>query len=599
MRTRIRQFARGLTKATFSTAPFASRKLEILRELTAHLPKLTTIAQGIQGKAELITGNFKTFTKSEARNIADSLSRGKTLVLVYDRDIIQIPANERAAWIRHHFNHHPNLEVRVAYAPPAEASNDYIAKQIPAHISITKHLALGETNDSLTTTSIKRLLNSFKTALSSDKFEALIQQSSLNLKEQIINANPFHPNLHHIFERTEWDLRQLNRCNLPVKVGHLGSPILRAAFSNPFQAQVFDMPIYMPGQGWKIPAEFNHLAPTIARIAAAESLANPNIKNCNVYITFDSGIVHPNGFARRGGLHVDGFLTNANARADLQGKIWGDNTYLISDVQELQTEFYAGPFDLSHVNINNTNEVLAVFNQQGKDKPFYQAKAYDIIKLTVNNVHAVHPNLTGKYLQRNFLKITFSERLFNRGGNTVNPSLNYRFSYVPRSADRNTQNFAGVVPYGFTEVNLSELDFKHKRFPEWVVPMPFTVRKRPSISIVARPAVAGTVVQTVVDGMLVTTNVALEKDMEITRYGGDKYLLNEKKFAELYKHENGDFYEPTARTLTAVTVKKPISFLASWGTLQNIPAGGVIVEDNHNEKWGIHQESFKATYLKV
>lgn len=600
----------------------------------------TRISYPLKGAAELITGNFTYFTQYEAKAIAKSLQRSKTLVMVYDRDNIATPANERATWIRRHFQHDQNLEVRVVYGAPtitqenAATVTTFLQKRIPNSLKISSvcceqpysqalakslkanykpelrlapliELEAAVTQNEivarqlLTDISAARVLDAFKMIVDENQFQKLIKRAKKSLKKSIYKYNQGHPNKNTFFKRTRWDTSQLNRINLPVVIGSVAAEH-RSAFSDPNKFQIFDMPIYMPGQGWKIPAAFAPIMPVLAKITAAESLANPAINHCNVYLTLDSGIVFPNGYARREGLHVDGFLTNANAIPNKEGIIWSDNTYIISDASDLQTELYPGPFDLSNVDNNNVREVLQAFSEQGKDMPYQQSNAYDMVRLTTNNVHAVHPNQTDHNIQRSFLKMTFSERLFNRGGNTVNPHLNYRFTYVPRTTERNTQNFTGVLPQGYEEGSLNDIDLKSRKLPQWTASEIFETQKKPHVEITATPAIEGETLDTIVNGQVVTTNVARAGDMKITRTNGDKYFLSKENFNCLYKATNKEkTYEPTIRQLKAVKVSKNISFLANWGTRQNIPAGGVIVQAENNEKWGVHEQSFNATYLKL
>ncbi len=228
---------------------------------------------------------------------------------------------------------------------------------------------------------------------------------------------------------------------------------------------------------------------------------------------------------------------------------------------------------------------------------FHQANAYDVVRLTARNVHAVHPNETGDYIQRAFLKVTFSERDFNRSGNTINPNLNYRYMYVHRTAERNTQNYIGVVPAGYTEVDLRDIDFTNNRLPEWVDNEIFTACKS-GVPVLARPAREGQVLQTVVNGDVVTSNVAGVNNMKVTAPDGGDYFLG-AKFNELYqKTAIPDMFVPTARNLAAVRVNRKISFIANWGTQQNIPEGGVIVQDKDGERWGVHPQSFAGTYRR-
>jgi len=626
----------SLRNGTSATPRHFSTKT-ITEKLTMQPPPV--VAQGVRGRVELVTGNFSFLTKYEINAIQAGLSKGKVLTIVYDRDSIMVPANERAMWIREHFKNNANLEVRVAYGPPPEKDHNesefisYIKKQLPNNVQVGsvrcsnlysallakdlnvpflpspdlkdikpleeaikrdpnahKHLLLPAV--------AKRVISPFREIIDPDSFKQLCESEKTIVQEDILRLNHDHPNSDSFFSRTRWNTASLGRINLPVAIGKVDTKY-RKAFSNHTNAQIFDMPVYMPEQGWKIPMELSPYQHVFAKMVAAESLGNSSIADCNAYVTIDSGVVFPNGYARRGGLHVDGFLTKANARGGKDGIVWGDNTYIVSDSAELQTEFYPGPFDLSHVNCDDPQSVLKAFEAQGRHMSYMQSAPYDIVRLTTNNVHAVHPNLTHEYLQRCFLKMTFSERLFNRGGNTINPNLNYRFTYVPRASGRNTQNLIGIAPVGFNEVDLKEIDFANSIFPQWAEPKSLLACKNPDLRVTATPASEGEILETKVDGQVVTTNVARAGDMKVSRTGEDSYYLG-SNFSLLYKPTGkSNVYTPSPRTLRALRVNKNVTFPANWGTRQNIPAGGYIVQDNSGDTWGVHEKSFAATYLEV
>lgn len=600
----------------------------------------TRLFKPLKGTAELITGDFTYFSRYESKALEVLLHRSPTLVMMYDRDRFAVPVNERANWIRRHFNYHPKLEVRALYGAPAMTDTNrsqlvsYIQNQIPPAITVTgvrcqqpysadlakalkatyQPILRTELIDEIDSTissskvckqgllsdvSAARVLNAFKTVINEAEIRGLLEVDIKDIHYTMRAHNMQHPNAKTMFDRTPWDLRQLKFKNLPIIVGKVFTSQHQIDFSNPNKFQVFDMPIYMPGQGFKIPAEFRPILPIITRIISAEGTCNPNIGKCNAYITLDSGLVHPDTYARREGLHVDGFLTHTNSVQSKDGTLWGDNTYIVSDAEELQTEFYPGPFDLAHVDVNNASDVLQALAEQGKQMSYKQAHAYDIVKLTTNNVHAVHPNNTEYCIQRSFLKMTFSERLFNRLGNTINPHLQYQFAYVPRTAERNTQNFTGVTLEGYANGNLTDLDLSNNKLTNWVASQIFDVRKNPAIQISAESANEGDVLNTSIKGQIITTNIARAGDMKVTRIDGDSYFLSRDKFNQLYKKKGNDnIYTPTERQLKAVKVTRHTSFLASWGTRQNIPAGGFIVQDDKGDKWGVHEESFNATYLK-
>lgn len=597
------------------------------------------IGQRITGPVSLITGNFKYLSIPEKKAIQGALDKGNALVLVYDRDSISVPANERAMWIRRQFNFNPALEVRVAYGPPAEKEGgealyaSYIKKQIPKDVTInsvrcnnsySQYLAKDlkvpfispnnsetfekqdeliknapdEHKEQIAPIARKRTLNPFRNTIDPLLFEVQCEQEKNTVLRDMMTKNPGHLRS-SFFKRTAWNTEELKNINYPVLIGNVSDRRHRNTFSSLKNTQVFDMPVYMPGQGWNIPVELEPYSPVMARITAAEGLANADILDCNAYVTIDCGFVYPDAYARREGLHVDGFLTSANAMRGRDKILWGDNTYIVSDNLYIQTEFYPGPFDLSHVNQNDPKAVLKAFEEQGRNMLYKQFDPYDIVRLNTNNVHAVHLNTTGFILRRCFLKMTFSPRQFNRGGNTVNPHLNYRFTYIPRESGRNTQNFIGVVPAGYREVDLRDIDFTALKLPGWVNTKVLKVSKKPDVRINAVPADEGEILPTEVDGDIVTINIAKKGDMKVTRAAKDSYFLG-ANFRTLYRPTgNKDEYEPIPQELRAVQVKRNISFVASWGTRQNIPKDGYIVENATGEAWGVHGTSFEATYKLI
>lgn len=632
-----------LFKSSISTCSAALNKLQTIR--APHTPtsistKLPTIAQGVRGDVFLFTGDFRYFTKTQAAAIAASLKQGQVYVLLFDKDSIAVPANERALWILNHFNHSANLEVRVAYGAPSEVEAkdprfiQFIQQQLPTDIKIIEVNCANEYSKKLADAlgcswrspitnqvswqehefsiqhhplahktllhakHIKRIFKPFTEAINERWFHKQIELATPLVEKYMRQANKEHPNHESLFSRVPWDLSALKQINLPIKIAPLQTMTEKQAFNSPLTAQVFDMPFYMPEQGYKIPQELAPYVPFLAKCVAAEALANPKIKHYNAYVTIDCGVVAPQAFARRQGLHLDGFLTSANRLSHPGKTLWGDNTYIMSSQKELMTEFYPGPFDLSYVDTDSPQAVLDALASQGKHMSYIQGDAYCLYRMNTNNVHAVHPNLTGTYLLRTFMKVTFSERLFNRSGNTINPLLNYRYTYIPRQHGRNTQNFTGQVPTGYLDVSLKEIDIQNKRYPKWITTPPLIVHKKITTQIAAYAATAGDYLETRVNGHVITFNTAREGDMKVVRTANDCYFLSGEKFHRLYQPATNapSQYIPRKRKLTAMQTLKNISFIASWGTRQNIPAGGYLVCDDHGEIWGVHEVSFNATY---
>ncbi|MDF1797198.1 MAG: hypothetical protein P1U63_11750 [Coxiellaceae bacterium] len=632
--------------ATAAVAPASRRVAEdlamqgafVTAEANLSLPpaqEVLSVAQGVRGATQLMVGDFAYFTKEISGVIAETLKSRQLLILLFDRDGIAVPANERALWILNHFNHVDNLQVKVVYGAPEVESLDaycgYLYGQIPTTVDVRELCSFSEADealaeilsvptrsydlrysdemikedvseytDALVPHTVQRVLNPFDVVIPSEAFESGVDDLSKLTYEKMQAYNQGAVNIDRLFMRTPWDLSALQQVNLPMLIGPPPVEFSGLDFSCPAITQVFDMPFYLPGQGFKLPRELYPVMPILMQCVAAEREANPEIADYHAYVTVDCGVVAPQGFARRDGLHVDGFLASSNIDNN-QGILWGDHTYVFSNQQPLQTELYPGPFDLSDTDYDDPQGVLATLAEQGKGMAYYHGLANHLYRMDTNTVHAVHPNLSGQYLLRTFLKVTFSPRKFNRSGNTVNPLFEYDLLYVPRGRGRNTQNFTGTVPSNSRAVSLKELDNGDEgKYLTWLSHRVLSCEKRPEVLVRAQPATVGERLKTVVDGCLVTENIARSSDMVVTREGGDHYLLSATKFRRLYR-ESGTpgLFKPTARELMSRRVTEDVSFVASWGTRQQIPAGGYILEDDVGERWGVHEESFNATYQKI
>ena len=67
-------------------------------------------------------GKFAPFHKGHQFLIETALKEmDKVIVVVYDTDVIDIPTEERASWIK---NLYPNVEIRFAHNPPSQYGLD-------------------------------------------------------------------------------------------------------------------------------------------------------------------------------------------------------------------------------------------------------------------------------------------------------------------------------------------------------------------------------------------------------------------------------------------------------------------------------------------
>lgn len=113
----------------------------------------------------------------------------------------------------------------------------------------------------------------------------------------------------------------------------------------------------------------------------------------------------------------------------------------------------------------------------------------------------------------------------------------------------------------------------------------------------ARQAVAGEEIETIVDGLLETVNVANDGDYVVRNPGGEEYIVEQARFESRYTLIEGetDQFLSTGEPVQAIELDQNVEFVAPWGATQYILAGGFLIF-NVDEVYGIQRQEFIDTY---
>ncbi|MDU8350761.1 hypothetical protein RYA05_02515 [Pseudomonas syringae pv. actinidiae] len=122
-------------------------------------------------------------------------------------------------------------------------------------------------------------------------------------------------------------------------------------------------------------------------------------------------------------------------------------------------------------------------------------------------------------------------------------------------------------------------------------------------TIQAKLAICGEKIDTVIDGVLETTNTAKEKDMVVKGPAGELYLIGYEKFASRYKvanepTENFSDYEATGECFAFEYKGDDFSFTAPWNEEMIVKSGDFLASPDSkiNEVYRIEKVVFAKTY---
>jgi len=184
-----------------------------------------------------------------------------------------------------------------------------------------------------------------------------------------------------------------------------------------------DMPIKMAkSNNIKLPIEYMFLKPIIKEAYDFEKIINKNVNNYYMYLTFHNSEVKSGNTQRKNGWHIDGMQGSEYPK-----KIKVCHSYLISDT--IETEFAIQNFDVSDFDYYKDNW----FKKLGNQVDSKNIKTYGFNNLTFMTSYQVHRcGILDKDIYRNFVRIEFSLKKFNRIGNTINPLIKTNWKYINR-----------------------------------------------------------------------------------------------------------------------------------------------------------------------
>lgn len=135
----------------------------------------------------------------------------------------------------------------------------------------------------------------------------------------------------------------------------------------------------------------------------------------------------------------------------------------------------------------------------------------------------------------------------------------------------------------------------------------FTAYKTSNVT--ARKGRVGEVVETVMkNGMRETKNIVSydpvtgEPDWVVTQANGEQMIVTDSKYRSLYyvaDAKPGQEVKPVPLNRPMLKVDENVCLVTSWGEMQYINAGGVLVTLASNDIYGIQQEEFEKTYQTV
>lgn len=424
-------------------------------------------------------------------------------------------------------------------------------------------------------------------------------------RQTILRSNS-HLAAEILFHKRPWDINLFSRDdNLPVVVGALKQTSKFSMLHGDVGFRFLDLPLHMPGKGWQVPCELAQFSELLSKISDHERLINPEFDKHYVYITVDQADVPPDKTQRRPGWHSDSYIT-METRIDTsddslkQTMQPTDNIYVISD--NIPTEYSPGPFSLEGIDPEDCASVLNRFKECAQNATPLTYPSYTILRLDPYAIHRPSVNKSNHTTQRTFVKVSVSQNIYNKTGNAHNSLFAYSWPMVPRDSEvRNHPNtltgWDREDREKFQLINSKDVDFDSTRIDiDWAKPNLYYAIKTEGVK--AERAIEGEHLATIVDGFVVTENVAQKGAWKITSSLGDQYFLSDRQFRKFYNEvadENG-IYQSKFIPVKFATLTKDVCLLAPWGGLQYAPAGSKLVQKDANDIYVVHASNFSATY---
>lgn len=217
--------------------------------------------------------------------------------------------------------------------------------------------------------------------------------------------------------RTPFSVDEFNIARAPISLGMHESP----GFSEPFS--VSDMLIKEPGSSCRVPLELAGINAILSTCLAAERIINSNYDEYYAYLTVQYSETTI-GQAKRGhGAHSDSIQGPR-----ISPKVVPEHGYVFADKDP--TKFYVQPFDLRGLDPDKDWLVTKLKDQANEANAIRLA----VGELALFDAYTIHSGVESeKEGMRTFFRLLFSVRQFDRLGNTINPSFDYRgWNFQPR-----------------------------------------------------------------------------------------------------------------------------------------------------------------------
>lgn len=219
-----------------------------------------------------------------------------------------------------------------------------------------------------------------------------------------------------------WNENNFNKINLPIIIGNLTQKEIEL-YTIKEDIRVLDTPVKFPHTDYKLPKELAHLQTIIQKIIDYENSINNDIDNYYCYLTIDRRLVTKNSHTRKEGIHVDGFQGSR-----LEQLYKADHSYIIHS--NTPTLFYNQSFKVHNNWDKSCHNYFKGFEEQKIIANQLSFENHTILFIDAYTLHEAA--IATEDIYRTFLRLSFTQREFDRLGNAHNPMFNYQWNMIPR-----------------------------------------------------------------------------------------------------------------------------------------------------------------------
>jgi len=208
-----------------------------------------------------------------------------------------------------------------------------------------------------------------------------------------------------------------------------------------YALRLLDMPIQFPGTALRLPDYAERFRPFV-QLIHQYCLTHPvmdDLADRYAYLTVDQGLVKAETTQRMSGCHVDGFQG-----VRIHPKVAPDVSFITADC--LPPVFYPQAWDLDGFD-PAVDHAFHAFDRQADSAVIWRPAPGEIVACDAYTVHRAE--IAPHDLVRTFVRLTYSVRVFDRLGNTINPCFPYDWIYVTRASQpHGIRRMPHVMPHG-------------------------------------------------------------------------------------------------------------------------------------------------------